>query len=160
VMAYEMSLDVQRAAQLSDDLRESEARLRDITSAWPIGCGVTKRGLYIQFGAGFGAVWSRCRKTPFDLMPPDEAKRVARYLRDRGKETAPQGPGDSGMWERMDTGSASLPVVYRSWTRRAISRAIGREQGITERKLAEEALKKSEAALRYSQKDLQRLAGR
>jgi len=31
VMAYEMSLDVQRAAQLSDDLRESEARLRDIT---------------------------------------------------------------------------------------------------------------------------------
>jgi two-component system, LuxR family, sensor kinase FixL len=78
-MGYELSRDVLRAAQLSDDLKKNEMRLRDITLSmadwvWE----VDENGVYTYSSPkGFDLFGNVIGKTPFNLMPPDEAKRVA-----------------------------------------------------------------------------------
>jgi two-component system, NarL family, sensor histidine kinase UhpB len=82
VMAYEMSRDVRRAGQLSDDLRESEARMKDIIFnvedwVWE----VDEKWVYTYSSAKGAELFGHViGKTPFDLMPPDEARRVRAFV--------------------------------------------------------------------------------
>jgi PAS domain S-box-containing protein len=281
VMAYEMSRDVHRAAQLAQNLGESEARMKDIIFSvgdwvWE----VDEKGVYTYSSEKGSEMFGHViGKTPFDLMPPDEAKRVAAIFSGIAVKKLPI--KDLENWdirkdgERICLLTNGVPIldeagklkgyrgVDKDITERKLAETVRREdmaryqavveafdgfiyicsqdfrvefmnqrliertgrnaagemcykalhdsdsvcewcvnekvfQGetirwevqspkdhrwyyvvntpirhadgtmskqsmimdITERKLAEEALKKSEAALRYSQKDLQRLAGR
>jgi PAS domain S-box-containing protein len=91
VTAYEMSLDVHRSAQLAQNLRESEARLRDITFSmgdwvWE----VNEKGVYTYSSAKGVELFGRViGKTAFDHMPPEEAKRVEQLFSEIAARKAP-----------------------------------------------------------------------
>jgi PAS domain S-box-containing protein len=142
VMAHEMSLDVQRAAQLSDDFRESEARLRDITFSmgdwvWE----VDEKGVYTYSSAKgkelFGHVIG---KTPFDLMPPEEADRVRPLFSELAAQKAPI--KDLANWnvgkdgERICLLTNGVPILDEAGKLKGYR---GVDKDITERKLAEAA---------------------
>ena len=163
VMAYEMSLDVQRAAQLSEDLRESEARLRDVTFSmadwvWE----VDAKGVYTYSSAKGSELFGHViGKKLFDLMRPDEAQRAAAIFSEIAARKLPI--KDLENWKNGSDGrricllTNGVPLLGDAGDLRGYR---GVDKDITERKLAEEALKENESALRKSKKDLQRLAGR
>jgi PAS domain S-box-containing protein len=142
VMAYEMSLDVQRAAQLSDDLRESEARLRDITFSmadwvWE----VNERGVYTYSSAKGSELFGHViGKTPFDLMPPEEAKRVAVIFSEIAAKKLPI--KDLENWNIRKDGARiclltnAVPILDEAGNLKGYR---GVDKDITERKLAEAA---------------------
>jgi PAS domain S-box-containing protein len=82
-LIYAAARDVTERKQAGETLRESEARLRDITFSmadwvWE----VDENGVYTYSSQKGFDLLGRSRedvigKTPFDFMPPDEAKRVA-----------------------------------------------------------------------------------
>ncbi|NTW58170.1 MAG: PAS domain S-box protein [Nitrospirae bacterium] len=142
VMAYEMSLDVQRAAQLSNDLRESEARLRDVTFSmaewvWEL----DEKGVYTYSSAKgselFGLVIG---KTLFDLMPPDEASRVAAIFSEITAKKLPI--KDLENWKRRKDGERiclltnGVPLLDEAGNLKGYR---GVDKDITERKVAEAA---------------------
>ena len=96
-MGYEMGREALRAAQLSDNLRESEDRMRDIIFSiddwvWE----VDENGVYTYSSQKGFDFFGQSRedvigKTPFDFMPTDEAKRVAAIFSLRPKLTQPLG---------------------------------------------------------------------
>jgi PAS domain S-box-containing protein len=91
VTAYEMSLDVHRSVQLAQNLRESEARLKDITFSmgdwvWE----VDEKGVYTYSSARGNELFGHViGKTPFDLMPPDEAMRMKLLFSELAAKKAP-----------------------------------------------------------------------
>jgi PAS domain S-box-containing protein len=162
-MVYEMSRDVQQSAKLSDDLRKSEAWLRDITFSmadwvWE----VDEKGVYTFSSAKgselFGPVIG---KTPFDLMPPEEAKRVQTLFAEIASRKAPI--KDLENWNVGKNGEMiclltnGVPILDEAGDLKGYR---GVDKDITGRKQTEEAIKENDAALRNSKKDLQRLAGR
>jgi PAS domain S-box-containing protein len=142
VMAYEMSLDVQRATQLSDGLLESEARLRDITFSmgdwvWE----VNDKGVYTYSSAKGNDLFGRViGKTPFDLMPPEEAKRVAAIFSVIATNKAPI--KDLENWnigkegERICLLTNAVPILDETGNLKGYR---GVDKDITERKLADAA---------------------
>jgi PAS domain S-box-containing protein len=100
-------------------------------------------------------------KTPWDLMPPEEAKRVGALFFDRAARKAPI--KDVENWNVTRNGEPvclltnGVPILNEAGE---LMGYRGVDKDITGRKRAEEALKESEAALRTSKKDLQLLAGR
>lgn len=146
VMAYEMSLDIQRAAQLSDDFSESEARLRDIMFSmgdwvWE----VDEKGVYTYSSAKGNDLFGRViGKTPFDLMPPDEAKRVAEIFSEIAANKAPI--KDLENWnigkegERICLLTNAVPIVDDAGNLKGYR---GVDKDITERKQAEAARRES-----------------
>ena len=162
-MAHEMSRDVHRSAQLTLDLRESEARMKDIIFSmgdwvWE----VDERWVYTYSSAkAKDLIGSVIGKTPFDLMPPDEAKRVGSLFSEKAEQRAPikdlenWNVGKDG--ERICLLTNGVPILDEAGKLKGYR---GVNKDITERKLAEETLKENETALSNSKKDLQRLAGR
>ena len=142
VTAYEMSLDVHRSAQLAQNLRESEARLRDITFSmgdwvWE----VDEKGVYTYSSAKGNELFGRViGKTPFDFMSPEEAKRVGSLFSDL---TAKQAPiRDLENWnvrkdgERICLLTNGVPILDEAGK---LTGYRGVDKDITERKLAEAA---------------------
>ena len=163
VIAHEISRDVHRVAQLTQSLGESEARMRDIIFSmgdwvWE----VDEKGVYTYSSARgqelFGHVVGT---TPFDRMPPDEAKRVAAIISGITAQKAPI--KDLESWsvgkdgERICMLTNGVPILDEAGKLKGYR---GVNKDITERKLAEETLKENETTLRNSKKDLQRLAGK
>jgi len=163
VIAHEISRDVHRVAQLTQSLGESEARMRDIIFSmgdwvWE----VDEKGVYTYSSARgqelFGQVVGT---TPFDRMPPDEAKRVAAIISGITAQKAPI--KDLESWsvgkdgERICMLTNGVPILDEAGKLKGYR---GVNKDITERKLAEETLKENETTLRNSKKDLQRLAGK
>ncbi len=141
-IVYEMSLDVHRSAKLAQNLRESEARLRDITFSmgdwvWE----VDEKGVYSYSSAKgtvlFGHVIG---KTPFELMPPDEAKRVAAIFSEIAAKKLPI--KDLENWnigkdgERICLLTNGVPLLDEAGNLKGYR---GVDKDITERKLAEAA---------------------
>jgi PAS domain S-box-containing protein len=140
--AYEMSLEVHRSARLAQDLRESEARLRDITFSmgdwvWE----VDEKGVYTYSSAKgkelFGHV---AGKTPFDLMLPEEAMRLRPLFSELAAQKAPikdlenWNVGKSG--ERICLLTNGVPILDEAGKLKGYR---GVDKDITERKLAEAA---------------------
>jgi len=150
-MAFEMSLDVQRAAQLSDNLRESEARLRDITFSmadwvWE----VDEKGVYTYSSAKGSELFGHViGKTPLDLMPPDEAKRVAVIFSEIAAKKLPI--KDLENWnigkdgERICLLTNGVPLLDEAGNLKGYR---GVDKDITERKRIEESLRTSEEKFR------------
>jgi PAS domain S-box-containing protein len=141
-IVYEMSLDVLRAATLSDDLRRSEARLRDITFSmadwvWE----VDERGVYTYTSAkGIELFGHVIGKTPFDLMQPEEAKRVGRLFSEIASRKVPI--RDLENWNVDKDGrkicllTNGVPILDEAGNLRGYR---GVDKDITEHKLAENA---------------------
>jgi two-component system, NarL family, sensor histidine kinase UhpB len=142
VMAYEMSRDVYRSTQLAQNLGESEARMKDIIFSmgdwvWE----VDEKWVYTYSSEKgkelFGPVIG---KTPFDLMPPDEAERVKSLI----SETAEQKAliRDLENWnigkdgERICLLTNGVPILDEAGNLKGYR---GVDKDITERKLAETA---------------------
>ena len=149
-------------ARLFDDLsktekslRESEERLRDIMFSiadwvWE----VDENGVYTYsspkgfdlFGESRGNIIG---KTPFDFMPPDEAKRVAAIFSEIVANKAPI--KDLENWnigrngERVCLLTNGVPILDAEGNLKGYR---GVDKDITERKMMEAALKASEAKFR------------
>jgi PAS domain S-box-containing protein len=142
VTAYEMSLDVHRSVQLAQNLRESEARLRDIT--FSMGDWVweaDEKGIYTYSSAKGNELFGHVvGKTPFDLMPPDEAKRVGRLFSEIAAQKAPikdlenWNIGKNG--ERICLLTNGVPILDEAGNLKGYR---GVDKDITERKLADRA---------------------
>jgi PAS domain S-box-containing protein len=162
-MAHEVSRDVHRSAQLSLDLRQSEARMRDIIFSmgdwvWE----VDEKWVYTYSSEkGEELLGHVIGKTPFDLMPPEEANRVAAIFSEIAAKKAPI--KDLEKWnvgkdgQRICLLTNCVPILSEAGELKGYR---GVDKNITKHKLADDALKENETALRNSKKDLQRLAGR
>ena len=161
--AYEMSIDIQRAAELSDELRKSEKRLRDITSSigdwvWE----VDERGVYTYSSEKGNELFEHViGKTQFDLMLPEDAERVqALFSELAAKKVLVK---DLENWKVSRKGEMicmltnGVPILTETGEFMGYR---GVDKDITERKRSEEVLKQSEAALKISKRDLSLLAGR
>jgi PAS domain S-box-containing protein len=142
VTAYEMSIDVYRSAQLAQELRESEARLKDITFSigdwvWE----VDEKCIYTYSSAKgkelFGDIIG---KTPFDYMTPEEKERVASLFSELAAKKAPikdlenWNVGKDG--ERICLLTNGMPILDEAGKHRGYR---GVDKDITERKLADAA---------------------
>jgi len=132
-------------------LQESEGRLRDITFSmadwvWE----VDERGVYTYSSSKghelFGHVVG---KTPFDFMPPDEAKRVAEIFSEIAANKEPI--KDLENWnirkdgERVCLLTSGVPILDKEGNLRGYR---GVDKDITRHKQAESALRKSEERYR------------
>ena len=151
ITAYEMSLDVRRAAQLSNDLRESEARLRDIMFSvgdwvWEVDEKEVYTFSSTKGSELFGHVIG---KTPFDLMPPDEAKRVGALFSEIAAKKAPI--TDLESWrvgkngEKIYLLTNGVPILDETGNLKGYR---GVDKDITDRKNMEESLRTSEEKFR------------
>ena len=148
VTAYEMSLDVHRSVQLAENLRDSETRLRDITFSmgdwvWE----VDEKGVYTYSSAKGNELFGHViGKTPFDLMPPDEAKRVGALFSEIAAQKAPI--KDLENWSMGKDGKRiclltnGVPIVDEAGKFKGYR---GVDKDITERKLAEAARRENMA---------------
>jgi PAS domain S-box-containing protein len=146
---------VRRERRMAEELRhESEERLRDIIFSiadwvWE----VDEKGVYTYssqqgpelFGESRGDIIG---KTPFDLMPPDEAKRVAAVFSGIAAKKAPikdlenWNIGKNG--ERICLLTNGLPILDEEGNLKGYR---GVDKDITERKKAEMELKESKALI-------------
>jgi PAS domain S-box-containing protein len=150
-MNFELSDEVFRAARLSDHLRESEARLRDITfSAADWVWEVDENGVYTYSSPkGVELLGNVIGKTPFDFMPPDEAERVAKVFSGITANKAPIRNLEN--WNIRPNGDRiclltnGVPILDQKGNLKGYR---GVDKDITERKRAEKALQESEARYR------------
>jgi PAS domain S-box-containing protein len=148
---------VLQSAQAEDELRESEERLRDIMFSiadwvWE----VDENGVYTyssQKGSDFFGESRRdiIGKTPFDFMPPDEAKRVAAIFSEIVANKAPI--KDLENWniqrngERICLLTNGVPILDKEGNLKGYR---GVDKDITERKQSEKQLQDTLENLRKS----------
>ena len=151
----ELRADITDRKQTETALRESEERLRDIIFSivdwvWE----VDENGFYIYssqkgfdiFGESLGDIIG---KTPFDFMPPDEAKRVAAIFSEivankaTIKDLENWNIGKNG--KRICLLTNGVPILDKEGNLKGY-RGVNRD--ITERKQAEEGLRESEERYR------------
>ncbi len=132
-------------------LRESEERLRDITFSTADWVWETDENGVYTYGSPkgielFGRVLG---KTPFDFMPPEEAKRVGAIFAEIAQKEAPI--VDLENWNVRQSGERiclltnGVPILDEAGNLRGYR---GVDKDITERKRAEEALRESERKFR------------
>lgn len=144
--------------EAEEALRESEERLRDIlfsTADWVF--EVDANGVFTYssqkgFDLFIAAEEDIIGKTPFDFMPPEEARRVSDLFIELLKEKAPikdlenWAIGKDGRMICMQTNA--VPILNAEGQLKGYR---GVNKNITERKLAENALRQREAELNYAQ---------
>ncbi|MCG2777151.1 MAG: PAS domain S-box protein, partial [Desulfobacterales bacterium] len=147
--------EIEERKQVEEALRESEERFRDISFSmadwiWE----VDKDGKYTFASGSVKEILGYdseelIGKTPFELMPEDEAKRVSEVFRVIGAEKKPI--VDLENWNITKDGKRvcfltnGVPILNKQGE---ICGYRGVDKDITERKLAEEALIKAEAMYR------------
>jgi PAS domain S-box-containing protein/putative nucleotidyltransferase with HDIG domain len=151
----ELRADITDRKQTETALRESEERLRDIIFSivdwvWE----VDENGVYTYssqkgfdiFGESLGDIIG---KTPFDFMPPDEAKRVAAIFSEivankaTIKDLENWNIGKNG--KRICLLTNGVPILDKEGNLKGYR---GVDRDITERKQAEEGLRESEERYR------------
>lgn len=144
--------------EAEEALRESEERLRDIlfsTADWV--WEVDENGVYTYSSQKRKEFLKASEeeivgKTPFDFMPPEEARRVLPIFAELLKNRAPV--VDLENWNVAKDGhlicllTNGVPIFDRKGRFKGYR---GVDKNITERKLAENAIKQSEADLNYAQ---------
>ena len=150
-----VSHDITERKRAEEDLRKSEERLKDIIFSiadwvWE----VDEHGVYTYssqkgidlFGKSSGDVIG---KTPFDFMPPDEARRVAAIFSEIAVNKAPikdlENWNITGNGERICLLTNGVAILDKEGNLRGYR---GVDKDITERKRAEDALKISEKTYR------------
>jgi PAS domain S-box-containing protein len=160
----ELRHEIAERRRAEESLRQSELRLRDITSSiadwvWE----VDEHGVYTYSSAkGDMLIGDAIGKTPFDFMPPEEAKRVAAVFAEIAANRAPI--VDLENWNIRKDGKRiclltnGVPVFDSEGTFRGYR---GVDRDITERKSEEAERAKLEAQLQQAQKmeSVGRLAG-
>jgi len=151
----EAQQEIAERKQIEEALRESEERFRDValsTSDWV--WEVDNQGQYIYCSERVENVMGYTAsellgKTPFDLMPPDEAARVGKIFEEI---TGNQKPiVDLENWNISKGGrqvcllTNGVPILSQEGD---LIGYRGVDKDITEQKLAEEALRKSERKFR------------
>lgn len=144
--------------EVEEALRESEERLRDIlfsTADWV--WETDEKGVYTYSSQKRKELFKASQeeiigKTPFDFMPPQEAKRVGEIFAELLKNRAPV--IDLENWNMGKDGNMiclltnGVPIFNREGQFKGYR---GVDKNITERKMAENAIKQSEADLNYAQ---------
>ena len=160
--------DITERKRAEETLRESEERLRDIIFSiadwvWE----VDENGVYTYSSQKGFDIFGKSRediigKTPFDFMPPDEAKRVAAIFSEIVANKAPI--KDLENWnigkdgERICLLTNGVPILDEEGNLKGYR---GVDKDITERKQAEEEREKLQSQLNQAQKmeAVGRLAG-
>lgn len=141
-----------------DALRKSEERLRDIlfsTADWV--WEINENGLYTYSSIKGNELFEAQQediigKTPFHFMPPEEAARVGKIFSELVDKRVPIRNLEN--WNIAKNGKRiclltnGMPIFDKKGNFKGYR---GVDINITERKLAEEALKQSEGELNYSQ---------
>ncbi len=147
--------DITERKQTEEALRDSEQRLRDILFSmgdwvWE----VDQNGIYTWCSNASLDIFGRSSeeiigKTPFDFMPPDEAKRISTIFSEIVAKKAPV--KDLENWNVRKNGEKiclltnGVPILDKEGNLKGYR---GVDKDITERKKAEEELKASEEKYR------------
>ncbi len=147
--------DITSRKQTEEDLRSSRARFRSLveaTSDWV--WEVDERGTYVYASPQIRDILGYepkevCGKTPFDLMPPDEARRVDAIFKEIAASQMPfsflENVNLHKDGRKVVLESSGVPIYHADGTFHGYS---GVDRDITRRKRAEELLRESEARVR------------